>query len=107
MARETARILNVGGRVGFTTWEGSRGLDDLGAVLATAPLRVVLREERPDWLERERRIFRRAIQEAGTLDDPGLASLAEEAETELPTLDTKRRIIVIAERIPVEPGRST
>jgi SAM-dependent methyltransferase len=100
VARETARVLKVGGRVGFTTWEGSRGLDDLGAVLAAAPLRVVLCQERPDWLERERRILRRATQEAGTFDDAGLASLAEEAETELPTLDTKRRIIVVAERVP-------
>jgi SAM-dependent methyltransferase len=98
VATEVARLLTVGGRAGFTTWEHAERLPDLTAVLEAANLRIVLREQRDDWREREIRIFERARAEAGKIDDPGLASLAEEAEHALPMLAETRRVVVLAER---------
>jgi ubiquinone/menaquinone biosynthesis C-methylase UbiE len=98
VAAEVQRLLRVGGRAGFTTWEDDVRIGDLSGLLESSQLTVVLRQERDDWLDREIRIFERAQAEAGTTDDPGLANLAEEAERALPMLADCRRVVVIAQR---------
>ena len=59
---------------------------------------MVVVEERPEWLERERSIFGRAQIESATNDDPGLKSLAEEADRVLPIMNNARRVLGIAQR---------
>ena len=98
VAAEVQRLLRVGGRSGFTTWEDDARIADLSGLLESSQLTVVLRQERDDWRDREIRIFERAQAEAGTTDDPGLANLAEEAERALPMLADCRRVLVIAQR---------
>jgi SAM-dependent methyltransferase len=95
---EASRVLRPGGRAVFTTWEDDERLPDLAARFESNGLRVVAVEERPEWMERERRIFERARAERGTCDDPGLRDLAEEAEVALPLFDRTRRVIGTAER---------
>ena len=59
---------------------------------------TVVVEERSEWLEREHRIFERAQTESATNDDPGLKSLAEEADRVLPIMALARRVLGVAQR---------
>jgi len=96
---ETRRVLKPGGRAVFTTWEGDDLLDDLGDLFREAGLDVVVVEDRPDWLARERTIFEKALTDAPRYpDDAALQSLAAEAERALPTFDDARRVIGVAEK---------
>lgn len=96
---EVARLLEPGGVAVFTTWESADRLPDLAALFAGAGLEVVAVEERSGWLDRQRRIYERALNDApGHPEDPALASLAEEAAKALPILDTLRRVIGTARR---------
>lgn len=96
--REVQRVLKPGARAAFTTWEEPDRLADLAGLFEEVGLDVVVVEERPEWLERERSIFKRAQLESATNDDPGLKSLAEEADRVLPIMDTARRVLGIAQR---------
>ena len=71
---------------------------DLAGLFEEVGLEVIVVEERSEWLERERRIFRRAQIESSTNDDPGLKNLAEEADRVLPIMDAARRVLGIAQR---------
>jgi SAM-dependent methyltransferase len=95
---EVARVLRLGGRVGLTTWESPGQLTGLERLITGAGLRIVRYEERPDWLEREKHILQRALDERGTSDDPGLANLADEAERVLPQMESSTRLLAVAER---------
>jgi SAM-dependent methyltransferase len=97
VAGEIARVLKVGGRAGLTTWEDER-IGDVVGLLESVGLTLRLKQQRDDWRDRERSIFERAQREAPASDDPGLLSLAEEAERALPMLEAARRVIVIVER---------
>ena len=96
--REVHRVLKPGARAAFTTWEEPSRLADLAVIFEEAGLETVLVEERSEWLERERRIFERAQFESATNDDPGLKSLADEADRVLPVIDLARRVLGIAQR---------
>jgi ubiquinone/menaquinone biosynthesis C-methylase UbiE len=96
--REVRRVLKPGARAAFTTWEEPDRLADLAGLFAEGGLETVVVAERPEWLKRERRIFERAQLESATSDDPGLKSLAAEADRVLPVLDRARRVLGIAER---------
>jgi ubiquinone/menaquinone biosynthesis C-methylase UbiE len=96
--REVRRVLKPGARAAFTTWEVPDRLADLAALFEEGGLKTLVVEERSEWLERERRIFERAQLESATNDDPGLKSLAEEADRVLPIMDLARRVLGIAER---------
>ena len=96
--REVERVLKPGARAAFTTWEEPDRLADLAGLFEEAGLDTVLVEERSEWLARERRIFERAQIEAATNDDPGLRSVADEAERVLPVFDLARRVLGVAQR---------
>ena len=96
--REVRRVLKPGARAAFTTWEEPDRLANLAGLFEEVGLDVVVIEERPEWLERERRIFKRAQLESASNDDPGLKSLAEEADRVLPIMETARRVLGIAQR---------
>ena len=96
--REVRRVLKPGARAAFTTWEEPERLADLAGLFEEVGLDVVVVEERSEWLERERRIFERAQIESATNDDPGLKSLAEEADRVLPIMNNARRVLGIAQR---------
>jgi SAM-dependent methyltransferase len=96
--REVRRVLKPGARAAFTTWEMPDRLADLAGLFEEGGLETVVVEGRSEWLGRERRIFERARIESATNDDPGLKSLADEAERVLPIIDLARRVLGIAER---------
>jgi SAM-dependent methyltransferase len=96
--REVRRVLKPGARAAFTTWEEPDRLADLAGLFEQVGLDAVLVEERPEWLERERGLFERAQIDSATNDDPGLKSLAEEADRVLPIIDRARRVLGIAGR---------
>ena len=96
--REVQRVLKPGARAAFTTWEEPDRLADLAGLFEEAGLDTVLVEERSEWLAAERRIFERAQIESATNDDPGLESLADEAERVLPVFDLAHRVIGVAQR---------
>jgi SAM-dependent methyltransferase len=57
--REAGSLLRDEGRIVLTTWEldfsptGREPLTDAGQLVETAGLRLLLREEHPEWLERQ------------------------------------------------------
>jgi SAM-dependent methyltransferase len=99
---EVARVLRPGAVAMFTTWEEPERLPDLAAVFEAGGLEVPAVEERPDWSDRERTIFGRAVADAPLYpDDLGLQGLAEEAQRALPMLDASKRVIGTARRAPL------
>jgi len=97
--KEVHRLLLPGGRAVFTTWEDPKRLPDLRRLFESAGLEPISVETRPDWLERERRIFEQAIADAPTdPDDAGLQDLASEAVKVLPEFKESRRVLGIARR---------
>ena len=96
---EVGRLLRPGGRAVFTTWERPERPPDLAALLEAGGLEVLAVEERPDWAERERLIFERAIADAPLHpDDRSLQTLAADAKRALPGLDTRKRVIATARK---------
>ncbi|HWS46830.1 MAG TPA: class I SAM-dependent methyltransferase, partial [Acidimicrobiia bacterium] len=98
---ETCRLLRPGARAVFTTWEEPDRLRDLAALFESAGLITVAIEARPDWLDRERSIFERALSDAPQFpEDESLLSLAAEALEVLPRMGDCRRVLGIAEKPP-------
>jgi ubiquinone/menaquinone biosynthesis C-methylase UbiE len=101
LLREVARLLRNDGRAVITTWEriGSgpeRFPVDVGALVEAAGLRVLVHEERADWLERQRAMFERVVAEDGDAAEPALRSLAEEGRNFLADPTQVRRVLVVA-----------
>jgi ubiquinone/menaquinone biosynthesis C-methylase UbiE len=102
--REAGALLRDGGRLVFTTWEadesptGRTPLPDAGRLAEEAGLRLLLREEHPEWLDRQKTLYEEAI--AADVDDaePAIHELADEGRTFLPRLENVRRALVVAER---------
>lgn len=99
--REAARLLRPGGRLVATTWEGhedapERFPRDLPRLLAQAGLRADVYAERPDWLRRQLRIYRRATAVADP--DPAVRDLAREGERWQSWQYRVRRVVVRAGR---------
>jgi ubiquinone/menaquinone biosynthesis C-methylase UbiE len=101
LLREIGRLLRPGARVVLTTWErtGSepeRLPTDAGALVEAASLRLLVREERPDWLERQEVLFERVVAEDSESAEPALRSLAEEARRFLSRTAPVRRLLLVA-----------
>jgi ubiquinone/menaquinone biosynthesis C-methylase UbiE len=96
---EACRLLRPGARAVFTTWEEPDRLRDLAALFESAGLITIAVEARPDWLERERSIFERALADAPQFpEDEGLQGFAAEAREVLPLMGECRRVLGVAEK---------
>jgi ubiquinone/menaquinone biosynthesis C-methylase UbiE len=101
--REIGRVLRPGGRAVLATWEmdgesmiGRSPIRDLAALTKDGGLDLLLREEHPEWLERQRELFERAVAEDGDDAEPGVRMLAEEGRVVLPEMHRARRVLVVA-----------
>jgi ubiquinone/menaquinone biosynthesis C-methylase UbiE len=100
--REAGALLRRGGRLVFTTWEidespaGRTPLPDAGRLVEEAGLQLLLREEHPEWLERQNELYKRAIAADGEDAEPAMRDLAEEARAFLPRMAAARRVLVVA-----------
>jgi ubiquinone/menaquinone biosynthesis C-methylase UbiE len=103
VVREMARLLRPGSRAVITTWErdeegpaGRTPIRDAGSLVESNGLRLILREEHPDWMDRQTEIFERAIAEDSDDAEPAVRRLAEEGRTVLPLMASSRRVLVVA-----------
>ncbi|MCP2163246.1 class I SAM-dependent methyltransferase [Goodfellowiella coeruleoviolacea] len=99
---EVARVLTLGGRFVFTTWEPA--YLDHRALLAEAGLDVLVREETPDWLSRQLAVYRGILahrrQLAEEMGQTAAAVLIAEARETRPVLPSTPRLLIAARRRP-------
>ena len=98
---EVGRLLRPGGRAVFTTWEtdaegvlGPSPISDAGRLVESAGLQLLVREEHPEWHERQRTMFETVIAEDGDSAEPAVSQLAEEGRRALPRMHEVRRVLV-------------
>ena len=102
--REAGSLLRGDGRLVLTTWEfdvtppGRTPMPDVGRLAEAAGLHVVLREEHPEWLEGQRRLYENAIAADSEDAEPAVRSLAEEGRSFLPRIADARRVLLVAAR---------
>jgi len=106
LLREAARLLRPDGRVVITTWERRPGgpenlppsysITDAGALAAVAGLRVLVREERGDWLEQQQAFYQHVIAQDSDEAEPALRLLAEEGRDLLRYSAWVRRLLLVA-----------
>ena len=100
--REAGRLLRGEGRIVITTWEadespeGRTPLPDIGRLVEAAGLRLLLREEHPEWNARMAQLYERAIAADSDDAEPAVRSLAKEGRTLLPRVPQLRRVLVVA-----------
>ena len=100
--REAGALLRGDGRIVLTTWEldespsGRTPLADVGQLVEAAGLRLLLREEHPEWLERQNRLYESAIATDSDDAEPAVRALAEEGRRVLPLMAHARRVLVVA-----------
>jgi ubiquinone/menaquinone biosynthesis C-methylase UbiE len=102
VVREMARLLRPGARAVITTWErddeglaGRTPIRDAGRLVESNGLRLILREEHPEWMDRQTEMFERVIAEDSDDAEPAVKRLAEEGRTVLPLTATSRRVLVV------------
>lgn len=103
LLREVARVLRLAGRVAITTWErrGSEPADlppqdSIAPLIEAAGLRILVCEERDDWLEQQHAFYQQVIAEDSDQAEPALRLLAEEARSRLPHSASVRRLLLVA-----------
>jgi ubiquinone/menaquinone biosynthesis C-methylase UbiE len=100
--REAGSLLRDDGRIVVTTWEldvsptGRMPLADVGQLVEDAGLRLLLREEHPEWLTRQNDLYESAIAADGDDAEPALRALADEGRRILPMIAQMRRVLVVA-----------
>ena len=105
---ELRRVLRPGARLAFTAWERDTAPPPLVAMPSYRDLlerNGFLVQEvtyHADWLEMQRLVYLEAQRRrsSGTADE-AVASLAEEADAFLATLNDDRRVAVVAQRPPI------
>jgi ubiquinone/menaquinone biosynthesis C-methylase UbiE len=101
--REAGALLRGDGRLVLTTWEldespsGRTPLADVGRVVEDSGLCLLLREEHPEWLERQNALYESAIAADGDVAEPAIRALAEEGRRVMaPPWTNARRVLVVA-----------
>ena len=97
---EVARVLRPGGRFAFTTWETADV--DQRALLGRAGFDVLVREETPDWLDRQLAVYT-GIRESeaelrAEMGDAAAAVILAEARDTPPRLPSTPRLLIAAVR---------
>ncbi|GAB7036782.1 MULTISPECIES: class I SAM-dependent methyltransferase [Catenuloplanes] len=96
---EIHRILRPGGRFVFTTWEPS--YLDHAKLLAKAGFQVSVREETPDWLDRQGAVYARVLASTEALErelGPGAEVIFAEARDTPAVLGGTPRVLLAADR---------
>jgi len=103
VVREMARLLRPGGRVVITTGErdepgiaGRTPIRNAGDLVVSNGLRLLLREEHPEWIAPMVEMYKRVIEEDRDDAEPAVRSLAEEGRIVIPLTPTIRRVLVVA-----------
>lgn len=100
--REAGALLRGDGRLVLTTWEvdespsGREPLTDAGELVERAGLRLLLREEHPEWIERQNALYESAIAADNENAEPAIREFAEEGRRVLPIMADARRVLVVA-----------
>jgi SAM-dependent methyltransferase len=100
--REAGALLRDDGRLVFTTWEldespsGREPMSDAGRLVERAGLKLLLREEHPEWIERQNALYESAIAADNENAEPAIRAFAEEGRRVLPIMTHARRVLVIA-----------
>ena len=99
---EVGRLLRPDGTAVVTTWEtdvdgvlGPNPISDVGQLVETSGLQLLLREEHPEWHERQRLMFETVIAEDGDSAEPAVRQLAEEGRRGLPRMHEVRRVLAL------------
>jgi hypothetical protein len=71
-------------------------LADVGQLVEDAGLRLLLREEHPEWLARQNDLYESAIAADDDDAEPALHALADEGRRILPLIAQMRRVLVVA-----------
>lgn len=106
LLREAARVLRPGGRAVITTWEQVPGapaglpwsfsLTGAGALAEASGLRLLVREERGDWLGQQQAFYQQAVAADSETAEPALRLLADEGRALLPYLAFAHRLLLVA-----------
>ena len=100
--REAGSLLRNDGRLVLTTWEldvspsGREPLTNAGELVERAGLRLLLREEHPEWIERQNALYESAIAADDEDAEPAIREFAEEGRRVLPIMTQARRVLVVA-----------
>ena len=112
---EFRRALAPGGRLVLTSWEAADPADervsariravDLRRDLAAAGFAEIHVQEKPDWREAERQMWRETLAVPAGDDDAGLRSLQAEGQRSLDAFDSLRRVFATATAPALGAGR--
>ena len=108
--REIARILKIGGRFGFTTWEQagyserlkSQQFSDYRPLLAAAGFDVEIYEDPPNWRQQQKRtlelLIERETELTAEMESAAAAGILAMAHGSLKDLPSRRYVLAVGRR---------